>query len=128
MHATQMKTLRSLDDWVTLLNDKFEQQVAIKRDSCSAPSAAKLGLKELVIGLGELWRKRSDKSKFPIGPNSPWILFLQQSLKEIAQRTIGYEAACKLTRGAVKNPIPVADLSFGPNPVRARRTLHPPEK
>jgi hypothetical protein len=100
--AKQSEALQYLEDWVKLLNEKFEQHVALEPHFLASPPAAALGLKELVIDLACLWRSRSGNIELTVGQNSRWIRFLQQALRIITQRDIGSRAADKLTQRAVE--------------------------
>jgi hypothetical protein len=112
-HAAQQKALGYLDDWVKLLNDKFERQAAIRPNSLAPPSAEKLGLVELVFSLAQLWSRRSGDVELPAGRKSRWILFLKQSLKTIAQLDISDDAARKLTDRAIEYPTTVEYKTSG---------------
>jgi hypothetical protein len=104
MHAIQLQALKYLESWVKLFSNKFERQAAARPNNFALPRAENPGLVELVFGLAELWKRRSGHTALPRGQESAWILFLQQSIKTIAQRDIGYDAARKLTDRAIKYP------------------------
>jgi hypothetical protein len=111
MFAKQHEALGYLEQWTRRLNDNFEQQAAKNPNFLAPPPAAMLGLTDLVIGLANLWRRRSGKNELPDGRKSPWLAFLQQSLKAITQRSFDEGAARKLTHRALKHSTSVRGLT-----------------
>jgi hypothetical protein len=95
--ARQREALCYLEDWITLLLEKFERQATNDPNWLASQSAADPEQIQLAIGIAGVWRRWTRKAELPLGRKSRWIRFLQQAHKDIAQREIGPDAARKLT-------------------------------